>query len=54
MINEKTIVLRERINHNNTPKLNRTFQIQIGAIRSAATADDLENVEALIMQKKNY
>ncbi len=50
VIDEKISFLRELINPNNKPELNRTFQIQIDAIRSAA--QDLEKVEALIMQKK--
>lgn len=50
VIDEKISFLREQINPNNKPELNRTFQIQIDAIRSAA--QDLEKVEALIMQKK--
>lgn len=38
------------MNPNNRPELNSTYQIQIDAIRSAA--NDLENVEPLIKQKK--
>jgi hypothetical protein len=49
-IDEKISFLKEQINPNNKPDLNSTFQIQIDAIRSAA--QDLENVEALIKQKK--
>jgi hypothetical protein len=50
VIDERISFLREQINPTNKPELNSTFQIQIDAIRSAA--DDLENVEALIKQKK--
>lgn len=38
------------MNPNNKPELNSTHQIQIDVIRSAA--NDLENVEPLIKQKK--
>jgi hypothetical protein len=50
IIDEKISFLKEQINPNNKPEVNNTFQIQIDAIRS--TADDLENVEVLIKQKK--
>ena len=50
IIDEKISFLKEQINPNNKPELNSTFQIQIDTIRSAA--QDLENVEALIKQKK--
>jgi hypothetical protein len=50
VIDERISFLKEQINPNNKPELNSTFQIQIDAIRSAA--DDLENVEALVNQKK--
>jgi hypothetical protein len=50
IIDERISFLKEQINPNNKPELNRTFQIQIDAIRSAA--QDLENVEVLIKQKK--
>jgi hypothetical protein len=49
-IDEKISFLKEQINPNNKPDLNSTFQIQIDAIRTAA--QDLEKVEAIIMQKK--
>ena len=51
VIDERISFLKEQINPNNKPELNSTFQIQIDAIRSAA--DDIEKVEAIIMQKKN-
>ena len=50
IIDERISFLREQINPNNKPELNSTFEIQIDVIRSAA--HDLENVEALIKQKK--
>jgi hypothetical protein len=49
-IDERISFLREQINPNNKPEVNNTFQIQIGAVRSAA--QDLENVETVIKQKK--
>jgi hypothetical protein len=50
IIDERISFLREQINPNNRPEINSTYQIQINAIRSAA--NDLENVEALVNQKK--
>ena len=51
LVEEKISLLKEIMDHkNNKPELNSTFQIQIDTIRSAA--QDLENVEALIKQKK--
>lgn len=50
IIDERISFLKEQINPDNKPELNSTFQIQIDAIRSAA--QDLENVEPLIKQKK--
>jgi hypothetical protein len=50
IIDERISFLREQINPNNKPELNSTFQIQMDAIRYAA--EDLERVEAIIMQKK--
>ena len=52
IIDEKISFLKEQINPNNKPELNSTFQIQIDTIRSAA--QDLENVESIIKQKRNY
>ncbi len=49
-IAEKISFLREQINPNNKPEVNSTYQIQIDIIRYAA--QDLENVESLIKQKK--
>jgi hypothetical protein len=50
IIDERISFLREQINPNNKPELNSIYQIQIDTIRSAA--QDLENVEPLITQKK--
>jgi hypothetical protein len=51
IIDERISFLKEQINQNNKPEVNSTFQVQIGASRSAA--DDMEKVKAIIMQKKN-
>jgi hypothetical protein len=50
VIDERISFLKEQINPNNNPEVNSTYQLQIDAIRSAA--DYLENVEAIIKQKK--
>jgi hypothetical protein len=50
IIDERISFLKEQINQDNKPEINKTFQLQIDAIRSV---DDLEKVEAIIMQKKN-
>jgi hypothetical protein len=50
IIDERISFLREQINQDNKPKVNSTFQLQIDAIRSV---DDIEKVEAIIMQKKS-
>lgn len=49
-IDERISFLKEQINPSNKPEVNKTFQIQIDAIRSAA--DYLEEVEEIIAQKK--
>jgi hypothetical protein len=51
-IDERISFLREQINPINKPQVNSTFQIQINAIRSVED-NDLEQVEAIIKQKKN-
>ena len=48
-IDERISFLKEQINPSK-PEVNKTLQIQIDAIRSAA--DDLEEVEDIIAQKK--
>ena len=50
IIDEWISFLKEQINPANNPQVNKTFQIQIDAIRSAA--DDIENVESPVEQKK--
>jgi hypothetical protein len=54
VIDERISFLREQINPQNKPEENRTFQLQIEAIRTAAAAadDDIEEVEAIIAEKK--
>jgi hypothetical protein len=48
-IDERISFLKEQINHENKPEVNKTFQLQIDAIRSV---DDMEKVESIILQKK--
>jgi hypothetical protein len=43
IIDERISFLKEQINEDNRPEVNKTFQIQIDAIRHAA-AGDLEKV----------
>jgi len=56
IIDERISFLKEQINPQNRPEENRTFQLQIDAIRSATTAasvnDDIDEVEAIIAEKK--
>ena len=56
IIDERISFLKEQINPQNKPEENRTFQLQIDAIRSAAVAaavdDNIEEVEAIIAEKK--
>jgi hypothetical protein len=49
IIDERISFLKEQINQDNKPEVNKTFQIQIDAIRSV---QDIEKVESIIMQKK--
>ena len=48
-IDERISFLKEQITLQNKPEVNNTFQLQIDAIRSV---DDIEKVEAIILQKK--
>lgn len=48
VINERISFLKEQINPQNKPLLNRAFEIQIETIRQA----DIERVALLILQKK--
>jgi hypothetical protein len=50
IIDERISFLKEQINHENKPEVNKTFQLQIDAIRSVN--DDIEKVESIILQKK--
>jgi hypothetical protein len=50
IIDERISFLKEQFNPTNKSEVNKTFQIQIDAIRSAA--DDIEKVESIILQKK--
>jgi hypothetical protein len=52
VIDERISFLKEQISAANKPQVNSTLQIQIDAIRSVAD-NDLEQVEAIIKQKKN-
>jgi hypothetical protein len=49
IIDERISFLKEQINNANKPEVNKTFQIQIDAIRSI---DDMEKVDSIISQKK--
>jgi hypothetical protein len=49
VIDERISFLIEQINQDNKPEVNRTFQVQIDAIRSV---DDLEKIEFIIKEKK--
>ncbi len=51
VVDERISFLKEQINPRNKPEENKTFQLQMDAIRSAA-ADDIEKVEVIIMEKK--
>ncbi len=50
IIDERISFLKEQINPENKPQVNKTFPLEIAVIRFAA--DDLENVESIILQKK--
>jgi hypothetical protein len=56
IVDKRISFLKEQINPRNKPEENRTFQLQMDAIRSAASAvayaDDIEEVEAIIAEKK--
>lgn len=51
IIDERISFLKEQINPANKPEVNKTFQIQIDSIRSAAANNNIEKVESLILQK---
>ena len=48
-IDERISFLKEQINPNNKAEVNRTFQLQIDAIRSVV---DIEKIEFIILEKK--
>jgi hypothetical protein len=49
IIDERISFLKEQINPNNKPHVNKTFQLQIDSIRSV---NDIELIESIILQKK--
>ncbi|MDQ4015521.1 MAG: hypothetical protein M3136_07125 [Thermoproteota archaeon] len=49
IIDERISFLKEQINHDNMPEVNKTFQIQIDVSRSV---DDIEKVESILQQKR--
>jgi hypothetical protein len=51
LIDERISFLKEQINLQNKAEENKTFQLQIDAIRSA-TSDNIEKVESIIAEKK--
>jgi hypothetical protein len=52
VVDERISFLKEQISPLNKPEEDRTFQLQIEAIRSAVNAGDIEEVEAIIAEKK--
>jgi hypothetical protein len=50
-IDERISFLKEQINAQNKAEVNKTFQIQIDAIRSVDD-HDIEKVEAIVMERK--
>ena len=56
VVDERISFLKEQINPRNKPEENKTFQLQMDTIRSAASAvadaDDIEVVEAMIAERK--
>jgi hypothetical protein len=55
VVDERISFLKEQISPRNKPEENKTFQLQMDAIRSAvaAAADhDIEVIEAIIAEKK--
>ena len=50
IIDERISFLKEQINEDNKPEVNRTFQLQIDAIRSVD--DHIERVESIFKEKK--
>jgi hypothetical protein len=52
IIDERISFLKEQINNANKPEVNKTFQIQIDAIRRSVDGNNIEKVESIISQKK--
>ena len=55
VVDERISFIKEQINPRNKPEENKTLQLQMDAIRSAIAAaadDDIEEVEAIIAEKK--
>jgi hypothetical protein len=52
IIDERISFLKEQINPQNRPEVNKTLQIQIDAIRSVEVDYDIEEVESIILEKK--
>ena len=50
IVDERISFLKEQINSNNKPQVNKTFQLQIDAIRSVNY--NIELIEPIILQKK--
>ena len=50
IVDERISFLKEQINSNNKPQVNKTFQLQIDAIRSFNY--NIELIEPIILQKK--
>jgi hypothetical protein len=48
IIDERISFLKEKINDENKPEVNKTFQVQIDAFRSV---DDMDKVESIINEK---
>lgn len=53
IIDERISFLKEQINPQNKPEENKTLQLQIDVIRSAVSDDDIEQVDAIIAEKKS-
>jgi hypothetical protein len=49
IIDDRISFLKEQINNANSPELNKTFQLQIDAIRSV---EDIEKIDLIISEKK--
>lgn len=52
VVDDRVSFLKEQINPTNKPEENKTLQLQIDAIRSVTNAGDIEEIEAMIAEKK--